>query len=190
MSLTTLLIFIFAALSFYGVLVKDPPNKDVDVSLEQLLPIVDETGKIHLNIPVLLVSEFSPPDEVHTQIRIVSTAVYFHYWLRLISREDMLERLCKLYVKFPLHCDAVGYRQYNYTHCLDNSETGEIDSHHLDDGSESLRSRFSLLGREKFHASYKDGYCPKNQFDKIFGADILYDVFLEANVHVEFIPEF
>jgi hypothetical protein len=167
MSLTTLLIFIFSALSFYGVLVKDPPNKDVDVSLEQLLPIVDETGKIHLNIPTLLVSEFSLPDEVHTQIRIVSTAVYFHYWLRLISRDDMLERLCKLYVKFPLYCSEVGYRQYNYTHCLDNSETGE-----------------------KFYARRQDGYCPKNQFDRIFGADILYDVFLEANVHVEFIPEF
>jgi len=146
---------------------------DMAVNMDLLLPNIDEHGHVHINIPKLTVSEFATPHVAYANIHIVASAVYFHYWLKLISKDSALDRLCQLYYGFPQDCKAVGQIQYNYTHCLDSNDKWMR-------APQYQKCPIKLFIQSLDH----------NGNDLAFGADILYQKFIEMDIHLEEIPNY
>lgn len=141
-----------------------------DINMAQILPIIDEHGILYINIPPLIFSEFSNPEEVHIQIRVTSAAIYFHYWLKLLTTQEAIVKLCILYSNLPIQCSNKNLIQYNYTHCI------------MDFGYISLSSYGKLCPVEEIRQSLNH-----EGTDLIFGADMLYKIFTDLDIHLEYI---
>lgn len=170
--LGTLMIFFVGLAAWYHISSSPTPKSfsgdEIELDLMELLPIIDEDGHLELNIPDLSVYEFFSSDEVFIRIRIVSAAIYFHYWLNLIKIDDALDRLCYLYRNFPIYCEAEeGYRQYNYTHCLDKSGN-YVTSRYRECPVDFIAKSLHHQGKEL-----------------AFGADYLYDIFVKLDIRLE-----